>query len=170
MAIMPTKYALGATHQASLKSAPAISAMMGILAPQGIKVVVIIVILRSRWFSMVREAMMPGTPQPVPMSMGINDLPESLNLRKIRSIIKAMRAMYPQDSRNARKINRTNICGTNPRTAPTPATIPSRIRPFSKSAVPMDSRKPSTAGGIISPKRTSFVQSVTQVPTVVTET
>ena len=68
-------------------------AIMGSFAPQGTKVVVIMVILRSRSFSMVREAMTPGTPQPVPISMGIKDLPERPNLRKIRSIIKAIRAM-----------------------------------------------------------------------------
>ena len=40
-------------------------AMMGILALQGMKVVIMAVIRRSRSFSMVREAMTPGTPQPV---------------------------------------------------------------------------------------------------------
>ena len=43
--------------------------------------------------SMVREAMMPGTPQPVATSMGMKDLPERPNLRKMRSRTKAMRAM-----------------------------------------------------------------------------
>ena len=74
-------------------SAPAIRPMMGILAEQGMKVVVIMVILRSRSFSMVREAMTPGTPQPVPMSMGMKLLPDRPNLRKMRSMMKAMRAM-----------------------------------------------------------------------------
>ena len=75
------------------KRAPAIMAMNGSFAPQGMKVVVMIVIRRSRSFSMVREAMMPGTPQPVPTSIGIKDLPERPNLRKIRSSTKAIRAM-----------------------------------------------------------------------------
>ena len=66
---------------------------MGSFAPQGMKVVVIIVIRRSLSFSMVREAMMPGTPQPVPMSIGIKDLPERPNLRKMRSITKAILAI-----------------------------------------------------------------------------
>ena len=74
-------------------SAPAIMAMKGSFAPQGIKVVVMIVMRRSRSFSMVREAMMPGTPQPVPISIGMKDLPERPNLRKIRSSTKAIRAM-----------------------------------------------------------------------------
>ena len=68
-------------------------AIKGTFAPQGIKVVVIMVIRRSRSFSMVRDAMMPGTPQPVPTSMGIKDLPDRPNFRKIRSRTKAIRAM-----------------------------------------------------------------------------
>ena len=67
--------------------------MMGIFAPQGMKQVVMTVMRRSRSFSMVREAMTPGTPQPVPTSMGMKDLPDRPNLRKIRSMIKAIRAM-----------------------------------------------------------------------------
>ena len=39
------------------------------------------------------EAMMPGTPQPEPMSMGMKLLPERPNLRKIRSMMKATRAI-----------------------------------------------------------------------------
>ena len=134
MAAMPTKYALGATHHAPPNKAPAIKAMIGSFAPQGIKVVVIIVILRSRSFSIVREAITPGTPQPVPMSIGIKDFPDSPNLRKIRSITNAIRAIYPQDSKNANSKNNTSICGTKPSTAPTPATIPSKIRPCSHGA------------------------------------
>ena len=93
MAAIPTKYALGATHQAPPNSAPAIKAIIGSLAPQGMKVVVMMVMRRSRSFSIVRDAMMPGMPQPVPMSIGINDLPDRPNLRKIRSMTNAMRAM-----------------------------------------------------------------------------
>ena len=66
---------------------------MGILAPQGMKQVVMTVMRRSRSFSMVREAMTPGTPQPVPTSMGMKLLPERPNFRKIRSMMKAIRAM-----------------------------------------------------------------------------
>ena len=67
--------------------------MMGSLAPQGMKPVVIMVIFRSRSCSMVREAMMPGTPQPVATSMGMKLLPERPKRRKIRSMMKATRAM-----------------------------------------------------------------------------
>ena len=37
--------------------------------------------------------MTPGTPQPVPTSMGMKLLPERPNFRKIRSMMKAIRAM-----------------------------------------------------------------------------
>ena len=67
--------------------------MIGSLAPQGMNVVVMTVMRRSRSFSMVRDAMIPGIPQPVPMSMGMKDLPDSPNLRKTRSMTKAIRAM-----------------------------------------------------------------------------
>ena len=93
IAATPMKYALVATIAEPPKIAPAIIAIKGTLAPQGIKVVVIIVIRRSRSFSMVLDAMMPGIPQPEPMSMGMNDLPERPNLRKIRSSTNAIRAM-----------------------------------------------------------------------------
>ena len=73
--------------------APATMEMKGIFALQGMKVVVMMVMRRSRSFSMVREAMMPGTPQPVPTRIGMKDLPDRPNLRKMRSRTKAMRAM-----------------------------------------------------------------------------
>jgi hypothetical protein len=93
IAAIPTKYALGATHGAPPKIAPANRAMIGSLAPQGINVVVMMVIRRSRSFSIVLEAITPGTPHPVPISIGMKDLPDRPNLRKIRSMINATRAM-----------------------------------------------------------------------------
>ena len=54
--------------------------MIGSFAEQGMKVVTITVMRRSLSFSMVRLAMMPGTPQPVATSIGIKDLPDSPNL------------------------------------------------------------------------------------------
>ena len=75
------------------KIAPATMEMNGIFAPQGINVVVMMVMRRSRSFSIVLEAMMPGTPQPVPIKIGMKDLPERPNLRKMRSSTKAMRDM-----------------------------------------------------------------------------
>ncbi len=84
---------LGATHGLSGKKAPAIRAMISNLAEQGMKVAVIMVILRSRSFSMVRLDIIAGTPQPVEISMGIKDLPERPNRLKIRSMTKAIRLM-----------------------------------------------------------------------------
>ena len=137
MANIPKKYAKGATQALPPKIAPAISAINGSFAPQGMNVVVIIVILLSFSFSIVREAIIPGTPQPVPIKIGMNDFPDRPNLRNILSITKAILAIYPQSSRMARNKKRTNICGTKPSTAPTPATIPSRIRPMSHSLHPI---------------------------------
>ena len=76
-----------------LKNAPAINAMIGNLAPQGTNVVVIIVILRSRSFSIVLDAIIPGTPQPLPINIGMNDFPERPNFLKILSIINAILAI-----------------------------------------------------------------------------
>ena len=76
-----------------LKNAPANIAMIGSLAPHGTKQVVMMVMRRSRSCSMVREAMTAGTPQPEPISIGMKDLPDRPNLRKIRSMMNATRAM-----------------------------------------------------------------------------
>ena len=89
-AAIPTKYALGATHHAPPNRAAAIRAIIGSFAPHGINVVVIIVIRRSRSFSIVLEAMTPGTPHPVPISIGIKDLPDKPNLRNTLSSTNAI--------------------------------------------------------------------------------
>ncbi len=91
IAAIPTKYAEVATREEPPKIAPAIIEINGTLAPQGMKVVVMIVILLSRSFSIVRLAITPGTPQPVPISMGIKDFPERPNLRNTRSRTNAIR-------------------------------------------------------------------------------
>ena len=93
IAAIPMKYAPVETAAEPWKSAPAIIAINGTFAPQGIKVVVIIVIRRSLSFSIVREAIIPGTPQPVPTSIGMNDLPERPNFLKIRSRTNAILAI-----------------------------------------------------------------------------
>ena len=93
IAAIPTSHALYDTHHALLNNAPVIRAIIGSFALHGINVVVIIVILRSRSLSIVLEAIIPGTPQPLPINIGINDLPESPNLRKILSIINATLAI-----------------------------------------------------------------------------
>ena len=87
------------------------------------------VIRRSLSFSTVRDPITPGTPQPVPISIGMKDFPERPNLRKILSMMKATLAMYPQPSKKARKRKKVSIWGKNPITAPKPAIIPSITRP-----------------------------------------
>ena len=125
--------------------------MIGSFAPQGMNVVVITVIRRSFWFSMVRDAITPGTPQPVPIRIGTKDLPDRPKRRNTRSRMNAIRDIYPQLSRNARSRKRTSICGMKPSTAPTPATMPSRMSAVSQSAAsieasasPMMTGKPGT--------------------------
>ena len=152
IAAIPIKYAEVATQAFPPKIAPAIIAINGTFALQGMNVVVMIVIRRSRSFSIVRLAIIPGTPQPTPTNIGINDFPDNPNLRKILSNTNAIRAIYPQPSKKASKKNNTNIWGTNPRTAPTPAIIPSRINPFNHSAQLRESKIPSVKSGILGTK------------------
>ena len=92
-AAMPAAYAEAATHHAPPNIAPATRVMTGSLAPQGINDVVIMLILRWGRLSTVLVAIMPGTLQPVPSSMGINDRPDRPSRRKMRSIKKAIRAI-----------------------------------------------------------------------------
>ena len=143
---------------------PAISAITGSFAPQGMFVTVIIVIRRSFSFSIVRVAMIPGTPHPDPIRNGMNDFPERPNLRNIRSMIKATRAMYPQSSRIERNRNTIAICGANPIGAPIPPMIPSTTNDTNHSEHPAFSISDCTPGCIHSPKSVSFVQSVTIPP------
>ncbi len=56
-------------------------------------VVSMTVMRRSRSFSMVLVAMMPGTPQPLEMSSGMKLLPERPKRRNARSMTKATRLM-----------------------------------------------------------------------------
>ena len=92
-AAMPMKKAETATQGLLPKMAPAKRPMMGSLAPQGMKPVVMMVIFRSRSCSMVRVARMPGTPQPVATRRGMKVLPDRPKRRKIRSMTKAIRAI-----------------------------------------------------------------------------
>ena len=90
-------------------NAPDISAIIGSFAEHGINVVVITVILLSCSLSIVLEAIIPGTPQPVPIRIGIKLLPERPNLLNTLSITKAILAIYPQPSNIARKKNSVSI-------------------------------------------------------------
>ena len=83
----------GATNLLPGKKVSVIIATISIFAPHGMKVASRIVMWRSFSFSIVRAAMIAGTPQPVPISIGMKDLPERPNLLKIRSMINATRAM-----------------------------------------------------------------------------
>lgn len=93
MFAIPTKYADVATQADPLNIAPEIIAIIGSFAEQGINVVVIIVIRRSRSFSMVLLAITPGTPHPVPINIGMKDFPDKPNFLKTLSSTKAIRAM-----------------------------------------------------------------------------
>lgn len=84
-----------------------------------------IVILRSRSLDKVREAMIAGTEQPNPMSMGTKLLPERPRRRSGLSITNATRAMYPLSSRMERNKNSVTMTGKNPSTLPTPPQMPS---------------------------------------------
>ena len=120
---------------------------MGSLAPQGIMVVVMMVIRRSFSFSMVLVAMTAGTPQPEAMSIGMKDLPDRPKRRNTRSMMKATRAMYPQPSKKPSRMNSTISCGMKPMTAPTPAMMPSSTSDCTQGAAPMDSSQPPTTTG-----------------------
>ena len=113
------------THLDSGKNAPAKSAITGSLAPQGINVASIAVARLSLSFLIVRQAMIAGIPQPVPMIIGITDFPERPTLLKIGSRTTVALDIYPQSSRSAIRKYITITRGRNPTTAPTPPMIPS---------------------------------------------
>ena len=125
ISIIPAKYIRVPTHEALLKKAPANRAITGSLAPQGMKGVSMAVALLSLSFFMVRQAMIPGMAQPVPITIGITDFPDSPTRLKIGSSTTVALAMYPQSSRRAMRKYITITSGKNPTTAPTPPIIPS---------------------------------------------
>ena len=69
------------------------SAYTGIFAEQDMNGVSMMVSRRSRSFSSVRAAMIPGTEHPKPISIGTNDRPDSPVLCRSLSMINAARAM-----------------------------------------------------------------------------
>ena len=86
-------------------------AITGIFAPHGINGVSMAVVLRSLSLRMVRQAITPGIAHPVPMTIGMTDLPESPTRLKIGSRTTVALAMYPQSSNSAirdRKSTRLN--------------------------------------------------------------
>ena len=90
---MPRKYIPGAINLLCGKKASVIIAMISVFAPQGRKVVSMMVILLSFSSSIVLEAIIAGTPQPVPTSIGMNDFPERPNLLNTLSMMKATLAI-----------------------------------------------------------------------------
>ena len=93
MIAIPTTSIIAATYHCSRKKSAANIAMMTVFAPHGTNVARITVMRRARSFSMARAAITAGTPQPLPTSIGMNDLPESPKRRRRRSMMNATRAM-----------------------------------------------------------------------------
>ena len=83
--IIPTKYIAGPIIGELGKNAPAKRAITGSLAPHGINVASIAVVLFSLSFLIVLQAMIAGIPHPVPITIGITDLPDKPTLLKIGS-------------------------------------------------------------------------------------
>ncbi|MPM96580.1 hypothetical protein SDC9_143744 [bioreactor metagenome] len=90
---IPVKYIVVPTHAASLKNTPANNAITGSLAPQGINVVNIAVVLLCLSFLIVLVAITPGIPHPVLIIIGIIDFPDKPTFLKKRSITTATRAI-----------------------------------------------------------------------------
>ena len=122
---IPTKYIRGPTHDASDKNAPEKSAITGSFAPQGINVASIADVLLSLSLRIVRQAIIAGIPQPVPIIIGITVFPDKPTLLKIGSRTTVARDIYPQSSSNAIRKYITITRGKKPTTAPTPPIIPS---------------------------------------------
>src|SRR6056297_577016 len=95
------KYINVPIQAASLKKTPANKAIIGNLAPQGIKGVSIAVVLRCLSFYIVLVAITPGIAQPVPITIGIIDRPDRPTFLKNLSITTATLAIYPLSSSKA---------------------------------------------------------------------
>src|SRR5574344_228196 len=141
----------------------------GNFAPQGIIVVVKSVSRLSLSEGKVLTVIRAGTPQPEPIKYGMKARPLNPNQPKTRSKIKAARVIYPHSSSKDKRKNNITICGTKPKTAPTPPIIPSVIRDVILSGQEISSKKEATLGIIIFPNNSSLVQSVTIAPSHVTD-
>ena len=82
--------------------------------------------IRSFSLSSVRAAMMAGTLQPNPISMGIKDFPCRPIRCMILSIKKAALDIYPVSSKREMQKKRIRMLGKNTMTLPTPAITPSK--------------------------------------------
>ena len=94
------------------------------------------VIFRSRSEGRVRVAIIAGTEQPKPMSMGTKLLPDRPIFRSSLSITNATRAIYPLSSKMDRKKNSTTMIGKKLSTLPTPANTPSIISECTTGLIP----------------------------------
>ena len=117
---------------------------MGILAEQLINGTSSIVIFRSRSEDRVRVAIIAGTEQPKPISIGTKLRPESPMRRRSLSMTNATRDMYPVSSSIARKKNSTTIRGRKLSILPTPANTPSITRLCTTGFKPYAVSRPST--------------------------
>ena len=119
----------------------------GSLAEHDMKGVSMTVIFRSCSEGSVRVDMMAGTLQPKPTSIGTKLRPESPKRRKILSMTKATRAMYPESSRMDSRRNSTTMMGKKEITLPTPVSTPSTTSDRTAWFVPKASR-PAAAAAI----------------------
>ena len=85
------------------------------------------------------------------------------DLKQVDAVCEIVDARIPVSSRNP---DIDSICGTKPRTAPTPPRIPSATRLTSQASHPKDSRPLVAAGIMISPNKVSFINPTVQSPTV----
>ena len=83
---------------------------------------------RSLGLRISRAAMIAGTLQPKPMSIGTNERPWRPTRCMIVSMIYASRAMYPLSSIREMKKKSMMMFGRNASTAPTPLSTPSMKR------------------------------------------
>ena len=149
-----TKYIHTPTQRLSPKNAPAKRAITGSLAPQGIKGARRAVALRSRSLRIVLHAITPGIAQPVPITKGITDLPESPTFLKMGSRTTVALAIYPQSSSKAIRKYITITNGRKPTTAPTPPIIPSTMIDASKGlafSMSLDTHSPNISIKVTSP-------------------
>ncbi len=84
--------------------AAAIMAINSAFAPQVKNGITRIVLILSFSVASVRVLIIAGIAQPKPIIIGIKARPETPNLRKIRSNIKAIRAIYPLSSIIEKKV------------------------------------------------------------------
>ena len=109
--------------------APETAVKIGSFAPQLKKGITLTVASFSFSSARVLVLIIAGTEQPKPIIIGINALPESPNLRRARSKMKAILAIYPLSSKIEKNKNNTKICGKKDNIEKIPPSIPSQISP-----------------------------------------